>query len=111
MFVVTGATGNVGRTLVRLLAEAGEEVTAVARRVPAADVPAGVRAVAADLGDVESVRPALQGARAVFLLVAGEDPQGLVAVAEQAAVGRLVLLSSQGVESRPEAYRHAGAFE
>ncbi|NUT46330.1 MAG: NAD-dependent epimerase/dehydratase family protein, partial [Saccharothrix sp.] len=31
MIVVTGATGNVGRTLVRELVAAGERVTAVSR--------------------------------------------------------------------------------
>lgn len=41
MIVVTGATGNVGRPLVELLAAAGEQVTAVSRR-PAAGLPAGV---------------------------------------------------------------------
>ncbi|WP_342585458.1 NAD-dependent epimerase/dehydratase family protein [Saccharomonospora piscinae] len=41
MIVVTGATGNVGRPLVRALAEAGERVTAVARRIT--EVPEGVR--------------------------------------------------------------------
>ncbi|MHC3469084.1 NAD(P)H-binding protein [Streptomyces sp. 7R007] len=111
MFVVTGATGNVGRTLVRLLVAAGEEVTAVARQVTAADVPPGVRAVAADLGDVESLRPALRGARAVFLLVAGEDPEGIVGAAKAAGVARIVLLSSQGAGTRPDAYAHAARFE
>ncbi|WP_248962768.1 SDR family oxidoreductase [Sphaerisporangium perillae] len=111
MFVITGATGNVGRTLVRLLAGAGERVTAVARRITEADVPAGVRVVAADLGDAESLRPALEGAEAVFLLVAGEDPQGIVGAAKVAGVRRLVLLSSQGAGTRPQAYRHAGQFE
>ena len=111
MFVVTGATGNVGRTLVRLLTGVGEGVTAVARRITEADVPAGVRAVAADLGDAESLRPAFEGARAVFLLVAGEDPHGIVGAAKAAGVRRLVLLSSQGAGTRPEAYRHAGEFE
>jgi uncharacterized protein YbjT (DUF2867 family) len=42
MIVVTGATGNVGRPLVAALLTAGEEVTAVARRIVAQDVPAGV---------------------------------------------------------------------
>ncbi|MEU9500015.1 NAD(P)H-binding protein [Streptomyces sp. NPDC048196] len=111
MIVVTGATGNVGRTLVRMLVEAGERVTAVARRITEADVPQGVRVVAADLGDVESLRPALDGAEAVFLLVAGEDPQGIVAAAKSAGVRRLVLLSSQGAGTRPEVYAHAGRFE
>ncbi len=39
MIVVTGATGNVGRTLIRLLAEQGHEVTAVARHITQADAP------------------------------------------------------------------------
>ena len=34
MIVVTGATGNVGRPLVRALAAAGEDVTAVSRKPP-----------------------------------------------------------------------------
>ncbi|MEE4419115.1 SDR family oxidoreductase [Streptomyces bugieae] len=111
MIVVTGATGNVGRTLVRMLVGAGERVTAVARRITDADVPQGVRVVAADLGDAESLRPALEGAEAVFLLVAGEDPQGIVGAAKSAGARRLVLLSSQGAGTRPEVYAHAGRFE
>lgn len=111
MIVVTGATGNVGRTLVRLLAEAGEQVTAVARGVTPADVPSGVRVQAADLGDVRSMRAALEGADALFLLVAGDDPQGLVAAARAAGVRRIVLLSTQGAGTRPHAYEHAGRFE
>lgn len=111
MIVVTGATGNVGRTLVRLLAEAGEQVTGVARRITGADVPPGVRTVSADLGEAEGLRPALEGAESLFLLVAGQDPQGVVGAAEAAGVRRLVLLSSQGAGTRPRAYGHAAAFE
>ncbi|MEW9528549.1 SDR family oxidoreductase [Microbispora sp. NPDC049125] len=111
MIVVTGATGNVGRSLVRLLAGTGEQVTAVSRRITEADVLEGVRAEAADLGDVESMRPVLEKADALFLLVAGEDPQGLVGAAKAAGVRKLVLLSSQGAGTRPHAYEHAVRFE
>lgn len=38
MIVVTGASGNVGRPLVHALVEAGEKVSAVSRRLTAADV-------------------------------------------------------------------------
>ena len=111
MIVVTGATGNVGRALVRVLAEAGETVTATARRITPADVPAGVRAVPADLAEPASLRPALAGVDALFLLVAGDDPDGLLAAARAAGVRKVVLLSSQGVGTRPQSYRHPARFE
>ncbi len=103
MIVVTGATGNVGRPLVDLLAAAGEEVTAVSRRISAADVPVGVRWHQADLAESRSLKPALDGADALFLLTSGDfvasggDLGTVLEVARAAGVGRVVLLSSQGV--------------
>lgn len=112
MIVVTGATGNVGRVLVRTLAAAGHPVTAVARTIREGDVPAGVRAVAADLGTPAGLDAALTGAKALFLLVAGDDPAGVLDRAEAAGVAKVVLVSSQGVGTRPgPAYAHAAAFE
>ncbi|MCT2593802.1 NAD(P)H-binding protein [Streptomyces sp. N2-109] len=111
MIVVTGATGNVGRALVRKLTEAQVPVTAAARRITDADVPPGVRAVAADLADPASLPGAFDGARALFLLVAGENPHGILERAKTAGIRKVVLLSSQGAGTRPEAYRHPGRFE
>jgi uncharacterized protein YbjT (DUF2867 family) len=106
--VVTGATGNVGQPLVRALAEAGAEVTAVSRRD--GDVPAGVRHVRADLTDPQSLAPALEGADALFLLTSGDfhatgDLDKVVAMARD--VRRVVLLSSVGVGTG----RHRPALE
>ncbi|MGY0061899.1 SDR family oxidoreductase [Streptomyces sp. LZ34] len=111
MIVVTGATGNVGRALVRMLAEAEVPVTAVARHITDADVPPGVRAVAADLAEPAGLRGAFEAAEALFLLVAGEDPRGIMEMAHTAGIRTVVLLSSQGAGTRPEAYRHPGLFE
>jgi uncharacterized protein YbjT (DUF2867 family) len=111
MFVVTGATGNVGRALVRMLTEAQLPVTAVARRITEADVPPGVRAVAADLAEPAGLEAAFDGAEALFLLVAGENPRGILDAAKTAGIRKVVLLSTQGVGTRPEAYRHPGLFE
>ena len=110
MIAVTGATGNVGRELVRVLTEAGEEVTAVSRG-EARNLPARARHVPADLADPDGLRPALDGADALFLLVAGDDPQGVLDAAKAGGVRRVVLVSTLGVATRPEAYRHHAAFE
>ncbi|MGW7534429.1 SDR family oxidoreductase [Amycolatopsis sp. NPDC054798] len=105
MIVVTGATGNIGRPLVQALIDAGEQVTAVSRRV--AEVPEGVRHVAADLADPASLEPALTGAEALFLLLSGDlhavgaDPADLIVKAADAGVRRVVLLSTLGVATRP----------
>jgi uncharacterized protein YbjT (DUF2867 family) len=100
MIVVTGATGNVGAPLVGALLDAGEEVTAVARRIT--DAPAPARAVSADLTEPESLKPAVDGAEAVFLLtaagfLAGGELDPVLDVVRAAGVRRVVLLSSQGV--------------
>ncbi|MFD0435883.1 NAD(P)H-binding protein [Streptomyces chartreusis] len=102
MIVVTGATGNVGRPLVRALVDAGERVTAVSRRISAHDVPPGVRHHPADLTEPEHLKPALDGAKALFLLTSGDfmAAGGLGAVLDVvrgSGVRRVVLLSSQGV--------------
>jgi uncharacterized protein YbjT (DUF2867 family) len=101
VIVVTGATGNVGRPLVEVLAAAGEKVTAVSRR--GADVPDGVVSVQADLLRPESLEPALDGADVLFLLTSGEwhagggDLAAVLDVVRARGVPRVVLLSSQGV--------------
>jgi uncharacterized protein YbjT (DUF2867 family) len=103
MIVVTGATGNVGRPLVRVLAEAGEEVTAVSRGAREA-VPDGVTHHRADLADAGSLHPALTGADALFLMVPEVgthlDPHAIVDVVTSAGIPRVVLLSSQVVGTR-----------
>ncbi|MFI8485212.1 SDR family oxidoreductase [Streptomyces rubrogriseus] len=105
MIVVTGATGNIGRPLTRALAEAGEQVTAVSRH-PAA-VPDGVRHQVADLAEPAGLRPALTGAKSLFLLLSGDlhalgaNPADIVAEAVESGVRRIVLLSTLGVVTRP----------
>ncbi|MFK0237483.1 SDR family oxidoreductase [Streptomyces vinaceus] len=105
MIVVTGATGNVGRPLTRALAEAGQQVTAVSRH--AAAVPDGVRHVVADMARPAGLAPALDGAKALFLLLSGDmhavgaHPADLIGQAAAGGVRRVVLLSSLGVATRP----------
>lgn len=105
MIVVTGATGNIGLPLTQALTEAGQQVTAVSRH--SAAVPNGVRHLAADLTRPAELKPALVGAAALFLLLSGDlhaaenNPADLIGEAAAAGVRRVVLLSSQGVVTRP----------
>ncbi|MFD4114962.1 SDR family oxidoreductase [Streptomyces niveus] len=105
MIVVTGATGNIGRPLTQALAEAGEQVTAVSRHTAA--VPDGVRHVVADLAEPAGLKPALDGAKALFLLLSGDlhatgaAPADIIGEAASAGVRRVVLLSTLGVVTRP----------
>ncbi|GAA3775523.1 NAD(P)H-binding protein [Plantactinospora mayteni] len=111
MFVVTGATGNVGRTLLSILAASGAAVTAVSRGRRPLVAPGGVRHHLANLEQPESLRPALAGAEAMFLLVEGAgahlDMPEILRVAAAADVKRIVLQSSQAVGTRPRAASHA----
>ncbi|MBG0855173.1 NAD(P)H-binding protein [Streptomyces spinoverrucosus] len=113
MIVVIGASGNVGRPLVAGLAAQGRKTTAVTRgRLPYA-LPEGARHIRADLAAPESLRPALEGAEALFVLVAGAlltggtPAEDLLGMAEAAGVRRVVLLSSQVTGTRPEVASHA----
>ncbi|MBN6039950.1 SDR family oxidoreductase [Amycolatopsis sp. 195334CR] len=92
MIVVTGATGNVGAPLVQALTDAGEQVTAVSR------TGSGARHVHADLAHPETLRPALDGASALFLLApGGADLTQVAELVPETGIQRVVLLSSQGV--------------
>jgi uncharacterized protein YbjT (DUF2867 family) len=87
MIVVTGATGNVGRPLVSMLESAGAEVRPVTRQPLT-----------------------LEGASALFVMLpsAPADPAPVLEAAARAGVQKLVLLSSQGVRTRPGGLAHAG---
>ncbi|GAA0898291.1 NAD(P)H-binding protein [Pseudonocardia zijingensis] len=113
MIVVTGATGNVGRPLVEALATAGARVTAVSRRDPVPALPDGVRHRRVDLADADGLRSVLEGADALFLHDTGAgahllNPRDVLDTAKAAGVDRVVLLSSQGVATRPESSSHGG---
>lgn len=100
MFLVTGATGQVGRHVVRGLVAAGHEVRVLSRNPDNAGFPANVEAVQGDLTRPESVGPALAGVDGLYLFVCGHEPE-ILDEARKAGVQRVVLLSSLAVESKP----------
>jgi uncharacterized protein YbjT (DUF2867 family) len=99
MFLVTGATGNVGAEVVSALVAAAQEVRALVRSDKPSGLPAGVEAVAGDLNRPASLTDALAGVCGVFLLPGYEDMEGVLAEARRAGVDRVVLLSGSSAAS------------
>ncbi|GAA4205674.1 SDR family oxidoreductase [Microbispora amethystogenes] len=102
MILVTGATGTIGREVVRLLAAGGERVRAMTRTPGKIASPApGVEVVRGDFTDPESLVVAADGATAVFMLSApgpwmAEHDEAMLAAARSAGVPRAVKLSAIG---------------
>ncbi len=114
MYLVTGATGRIGRTLVAQLAAQGLPVRALARSARGETWAPGVEAVDADLAHTDALRVALAGVEAVFLFTPITGASDLASLARDAGVRRGVLLSSIATQkadprTNPIAARHARA--
>ena len=85
MILVTGATGNVGAELVRVLAGVGQPVQALTRDDSPKEFPPGVQQAVGDLNKPESMRAVLSGATAMFLYPGYQDMAGTLAAARDGA--------------------------
>ncbi|MFH8371319.1 SDR family oxidoreductase [Streptomyces sp. NPDC018031] len=126
MIVVTGATGNVGRSLVNQLLAAGHGVRAVTRDPRRARLPDGADVTGADLTDTSRLDTLFDGATGIFLnlsALSGHTPlsggaehtAALLAAARTAGVTRVVLLSSgiieEGADTTHPIHIHHAAHE
>jgi uncharacterized protein YbjT (DUF2867 family) len=99
VYLITGATGNVGSELIRLLADEGQQLRALTRDGASDRLPAGVPQVAGDLNDPETLRPALAGVRAMFLMPGYQGAPETLGNARAAGVEHVVQLSGSSVLS------------
>jgi len=103
-YLVTGATGDVGARVVEQLLQQGERPRIFVRDAQKARTCCGdrVEVFVGDLGDPASLRPALAGIDALFLVNSGPEipvrDQAAAEAAKDAGVKRLVKLSSMDVE-------------
>jgi uncharacterized protein YbjT (DUF2867 family) len=104
--LVTGATGNVGFEVVRLLSERGYRVKAAVRSYSTLNnnLPAGVESVTFNFEQPQTFEPALRGITTLFLVRPPAISQvkkyiyPAIATAQAAGVERVVFLSLLGVE-------------
>jgi uncharacterized protein YbjT (DUF2867 family) len=103
--LVTGATGNVGSSLVSELGDRGLPARAFVRDPERASAVLGpeVELAVGDFADPASIRAALEGVEVVFLACGNLPPQleyetNVIDAAARAGVRRLVKLSALGAE-------------
>jgi uncharacterized protein YbjT (DUF2867 family) len=105
MLLITGATGNIGRALVRALDVRGARTRILVRDpARAAGLPASADRVVADLGAPDTLPTAFAGADRLFLLTPGigaEYTVNALAAARSAGVQHIVHLSSTNVLGDP----------
>jgi uncharacterized protein YbjT (DUF2867 family) len=105
MLLVTGATGNVGRELVRALDAKGADIRILVRDpARATGLPERATRFVGDLGEPATLTAAFEGVDGVFLLTPGmglEHAVNAVALAQAAGVRRIVHLSSFNVLGDP----------
>ncbi|MBJ8348393.1 SDR family oxidoreductase [Antrihabitans sp. YC2-6] len=102
--LVIGATGHVGREVVKQLAEAGADVRALVRAAGWAKFPRGVEVARGDLSDPTTLQEPCRDVDAVFLmwpfLGAGTATRVLEVIRQSAS--RVVYLSAAGVDLERE---------
>jgi uncharacterized protein YbjT (DUF2867 family) len=105
MILVTGATGNTGRSLVQQLVSMGMRVRAVVRnRAKSGDIAAaGAEIAVADLSRPETLAPALIGIDRAYLMTAADPQQvmlhsNFIRAAKQAGVRHIVRHSVRGAD-------------
>jgi uncharacterized protein YbjT (DUF2867 family) len=104
--LVVGATGRIGRELVKLLARSGETVRAASRNpsVASAGFPFAVEAVEFDYDRPATFAPALDGIGKIFLTVRpGDNHSDTAAIplldeAKRVKIERIVDVTAMGVE-------------
>jgi len=95
--LVTGATGNVGGSVVTQLLDLGIVPRVLTRDPGKAAFPAGVEAVKGDLAAPDTLPAALDGVEQVFLFAVGGSGPAFAAAARAAGVRKVVFLSSMAV--------------
>jgi uncharacterized protein YbjT (DUF2867 family) len=113
MILITGATGNVGREVVKLALDGGQNVAAVTRNPATAALPAAAQVVGGNPSRPNTLKSALSSIETIFLSprALGDAAGELLALAAERGVQRAVLLSAVTVEHGGGHRRFADQFK
>lgn len=107
--LVTGATGNLGREVVKALTTKGYAVRAASRDTSKIAPGRNVQAIRFDYADPTTIAPALEGVNGLFLVAPPMDPETpaklnpVIEKAKAAGVEHVVLNSALGVDQNEQA--------
>ncbi|KMK72686.1 MULTISPECIES: NAD(P)H-binding protein [Kocuria] len=98
--LVLGASGQIARYAVPMLAEQGDTLTLFARNAAKVGAPEGARVIEGDVLDAAALGAALQGQDVVYANLGGEivaQAEALVSALDAAGVKRLIFIVSLGI--------------
>ena len=106
--LVLGASGQIARHAIPMLADQGDTLTLFARDASKIHAPAGARVIEGDVLDADALSAALQGQDLVYANLGGEISKQAEALVEQmraAGVDRLIFIVSLGIyQELPEPF-------
>ncbi|MEN7550478.1 NAD(P)H-binding protein [Rapidithrix thailandica] len=119
VFLVTGATGTIGRQVVKELLNKEKNVRVLARNSHSSDFPKEVEVITGDLNKSETLKKAFDGVYAVHFISIGDEKytplsngKSIVELTKQSGIERVtVLWNGEGNESSLEAAIRLSSLE
>ncbi|WP_346846120.1 NAD(P)H-binding protein [uncultured Rothia sp.] len=106
--LVLGASGQIARQAIPMLANQGETLTLFARNAARIDAPQGARIIEGDVLDTTSLEAALEGQDVVYANLGGEiskQAEVLVSAMNKTGVKKLIFILSLGIyQELPEPF-------
>ncbi|CAL8897128.1 NAD-dependent dehydratase [Kocuria varians] len=106
--LVLGASGQIARQALPMLAAQGDTLTLLARTPKKVDAPEGARVVEGDVLDADALGSVMQGQDAVYANLAGDvdrQAEAIISAMDDAGVRRLVFVLALGIyDELPEPF-------
>jgi uncharacterized protein YbjT (DUF2867 family) len=109
MILITGATGNVGREIIKQISNAEHPIRVLSRNPEKGSFLKNVEVTTGNLSDPESIKDVLKGVKKVFLInVPGSDQ--FSQIAKQSGIEHITFLSAAAIEYPDNAIGQAHSY-